>query len=342
MSSAFFGRGRITGDGMKRLFSSLLVLSLSEINCLRAEPILLKNQAIVVTVDSDLGRITEFRSLRGSNLMHIRDPRFDLPKKMQNDYVMRGGERLCPTQTLVWRYLAPNPAVSGSYNFLPDEAIDGQPWRLVSASARSVTLESSQSQWLGLIARRTLTLHDSKPILKINTTLERVARSPIPVQVWSISIIQNPEFCLLGIDEEFRGSPFAWTELSKPGRLQRNAVRDLGDALAFTPPEEPDSSKVGSMGSWIAAIYPKEIFLQVVEFAPNEAYPDNSSVQAYAGTGYFEIETLSPNQFLKVGQKLQSRVIWKLLARPTGPLNRFIAGKVSELSGESEDLRESR
>lgn len=297
-----------------RLLSRCGVFFLS-VGMLSAAPMTLKNQHLIVSVDPEIGRITEFRAPQGNNLMQMANPKPDPSRKSPNDYLAYGGERLCPTPPLVWRYLAPDPTAAGKYHFLPDTALDGQPWRVVASTTLSLTLESARSDWLGVIAHRTFTLDREAPILRIHTTLKRVAPSPIPVQVWSIAVIHRPEFFLLGIDSSWRHSTTAWIELSKPGRLPPQAIQTGTGSIKFTIPQHPDHPKIGAMGSWIAAIYENTIFLQVTEFAPQGCYPDSSSTQAYAREEFAEIETLSTNQFLRTGEALSHWVAWTILPR---------------------------
>lgn len=305
-----------------------------------AEPIALRNPVLVVAVDPASGRITEFRSPKGENLMQLENPQFNRAKKTENSYVAHGGERISPTEMFIWRMVSPDPDIADKYLFLPDKVIDGAPWRVVASTSLSVTIESGRSDWLGLVVRRTITLDPQDPKLSIETVMERVSRSAIPVQVWSIAVVKSPEFCLLGIDPSWRDSPFAWTVLSRPGRMPADAVALSGGVVKFVIPDKPDHPKVGAMGSWIAGVYKNEIFLQIVDFDPNGCYPDNSSVQAYADVGFVEIETLSQNRFLHVGEKLTNKVLWQLINRPSdGDLAGFLEDQTRKTSPNTNRLK---
>ncbi len=109
------------------------------------------------------------------------------------------------------------------------------------------------------------------------------------------------------------GGERAWHDFNAKKPLDPH-VSSLGRALRYDPPE--GSSKIGTFGSWVAAVYEDTLFVQHVRYDPNGFYPDKSSVQLYACDRYAEIETLSPNVPLAAGESISNTVTWVLVDRP--------------------------
>jgi hypothetical protein len=172
-----------------------------------------------------------------------------------------------------------------------------------------------------------------------------VAENRFPVHIWSVSQVRPAEFYLLNLSPERprpgpsdgdragtfgqrRGPDRAWHEFNAKRPLQAH-VTPVRNALRYNPPE--GSSKIGTYGSWLAAVYEDTLFVQHVKYDPSAHYPDRSSVQLYASKDYAELETLSPSVPLPGGESVANTVRWVLAERPSGAS----AEELARLAAES-------
>ena len=290
-------------------------------------PVTIKNASIRLTVNPSVGRVVDFGRIDGPNLMRITDQTVVTEAKPErNGYQGYGGDQLWPAQQAQWG------GVRGSGGGWPPLAeLDGPNWTIVDKSASHITIESPQTPLLGLVARRRFEISANEPTVVITNTFERVERpnevAEIPVQIWSVTGITEPEFTLAEVSPDRAENDRYVALSSNPSGI----VKDLGDSNALRidnrahgPGESIRAAamKAGMYGDWLAAVYPDDIFLQRSKYDRKGLFPDKAATEIYSsqtsGAEYVELEVLSSAKLLGVGDKLTNTVRWDLLKRPAG------------------------
>lgn len=289
-------------------------------------PVVISNGEILLSVNPSVGRVVEFRRLDGPNLMRIPDASVLTDAKPEsNSYQIYGGDQLWPAQQARWG------DIGGSGGWPPLQEMDGPNWTLVDQSDSHITIQSPEGPLLGLVATRRFELSPDDPKVTIINTFERKSlpaqAADIPVNIWSVTGIVEPQVTLAGVRTDRPGQE-AFTSLSSnAGDL--TTVLDDGFAVLFEnrahgsgEPVSGQSSKVGTHGDWLAAVYAGDIFLQRSKYDPEGLFPDDAAVEIFSsqavGTEYVELEVLSPAEMLQVGEKMTNVVQWHLLKRPRG------------------------
>ena len=101
-------------------------------------------------------------------------------------------------------------------------------------------------------------------------------------------------------------------------------------------PTREGQQKFGTLGRWIAAVWPDGVMVQRVALPTHGMYPEATSLQFYYSGPYGELETLGPAQLLKTGEVLTTTVVWQWLGDVGSPpgdaeLARDIEAAESEL-----------
>ena len=171
-------------------------------------------------------------------------------------------------------------------------------------------------------------------MVTIKNTIEQTARSPFPVFIWSVTQIRPPEFCLLDIapEQPFPDKPFI--NLTSRGTPSMAMVPGERAVRMQALPEK--HTKLGTLGRWLAAVYPDCILLQSAAYDSTGCYSERANMEVYwnAKTGhkptsdnwptgtwnqdYVELEPISPLKHLQPGETLAYTVTWQILPRPQG------------------------
>lgn len=236
---------------------------------------------------------------QGRNLLHVNLA--PAPSGKHGDWISYGGDWLWSSLQSTWPFLSAGELVP------PDRNTH---WETISRSAESVTLESAPIRSLGIRMRRTFTINSAARKLVIENRVTRQTAHPQSVHLWSVTQLPRPEYVLLDLAWQPTGVP-AVVEISRPNRVLPEHCTRLGNAVRFDYTRAPEHAKIGTLGGWIAAVYPNGTLLQRIDFHPGECYPELSSVQVYSNQEFLELELLSPNRHLRPGESLQSRVEWE-------------------------------
>lgn len=237
----------------------------------------------------------------GRNLLHVNPA--PAPSGKHGDWISYGGDWLWSSLQSTWPFLSAGELVP------PDRNIRWQP---VARTERSLTLKSALIRPLGIELRRTFHIDPAAGKLMIENRITRRSAHPQSLHLWSVTQLPRPEYVLLDLAWRPEGVP-AVVEISRPNRVLPEHCTRLGNAVRFDYTCAPEHAKIGTLGSWIAAVYPAGTLLQRIDFLPGECYPELSSVQVYSNREFLELELLSPNRHLRPGESLQSRVEWQWL-----------------------------
>lgn len=276
-----------------------------------ADTVTLGNGHVEVGVAPGVGRIVRFAPAGGENVLWVAPAgAYDHPfVAYGRTYVNVGGDKVWPTVQALW------PRAYGGGDWPPEAAIDGSPWTLVEHSPGRIVIESPVSPALGVRVRRTIALPANAPRVEITNELTRVKPSVFPVHLWTVTQAVPPAAVMLDIAADRAAAP-PFVHLSDPAAVAPHLATVADDEAVRWRLDQVGDAKLGTLGRWVAALYPDTIFLQSTGFDPRAAYPDASSVQVYSSGDYTELELLSPFVHLQPGQTLTNRVTWQLLPRP--------------------------
>ena len=258
----------------------------------RDRSIFLDNGRARLGVCPEVGRIVWFSSSETrDNVLWINDSQPFIERRASQGWCNWGGDKLWPAPQSDWAEVM-------GWRWPPDPVLDGLSWKLLDHGPLSCVMESRPSPYWGVAFRRRITMDADRPLVEIRNTMVRVSECGSPVNIWSVTQVERPECCLLGIAEptaEPSRASWRWLSGEPPGVAASPVVREIGGAVEYSPPGEPPT-KIGTMGRWIAAVYPDVIFLQeTAVIDPDGDYADNASVQVYADARCVEMELLSPD-----------------------------------------------
>ncbi|MEM6551954.1 MAG: DUF4380 domain-containing protein [Planctomycetota bacterium] len=301
----------------------------------------LTNGTVRLGVSPIAGRAVLFGTADGSNLLwtappkelaNWREPKTDHPR---NPYANLGGDKVWLLPQGQWSI-----AYGGPGRWPPDGVIDGQPWSLIrNSNASSITIQSPTCPATGIQLTRSFTLDAHQPRVTTTTTATKLKPSSLPINIWTVTQIINPDHTLL---HRTAHSPPPINSDGWVGLIANHSMNDritpvspstlrfqLPAHDANDPNKPPRGGKVGTLGRWIAAVYPDlphtpRYFIQTTTLEPDVMYLDASNLQVYHESRYTELETLSPGVHLQVGQSLEHTVVWSLtnqLPTPPAPPN---------------------
>lgn len=189
--------------------------------------------------------------------------------------------------------------------------MEGLPWILLEHDSNRIVFESSPIPKLAIRIIRDIEIPRDGQQVVIKNRIERYAPNPFPVQVWSITQIKIPAYCFMEIPSPL--SPATSTFVSLLGRDSAELIA-AGRFLRHTPLLKGETAKTGTLGSWVAAIFPDGlILLQYIDVKHGACYPDSASVEAYSDKNCMEIETLGEQRHLMPGEALECKVIWTIV-----------------------------
>lgn len=280
-------------------------------SCVATEPFVLDNGVAAAEISPEIGRITGWK-LRGGENVLWNNPSDNLSTPYVPGWKNYGGDK-------VW--LVPQKMREAAFGGpAPDPVIDGQPWRVTAQSARSITIESGESDFLRCRVSRVITLDETEPVLTVTTTVSRVAASPVPVEIWTVSQAKRPEFGLVDLAADFYPGEPRFRQMCA-GRSNFQPI-EIGPLLKVPlPPKGWD--KFSAYGRFVESVYSGAVFRQEFEPQPDGAYPERSTVHLYVNDDYVEMECFSPLRHLKAGESMTLAVRWSLRPRDgwrqTGP-----------------------
>ena len=259
------------------------------------------------------GRLVWFSGKDGKNLLWVNDDKeiYDYHKRLPRSYLNFGGDKIWLIPQSLWQ-------TAFGKQWPPPIPLEGMPWKVVQKSACSITVKSQVIPQLGVELERTFTLAEHAPLLTVKNTVRRLTANPYPVQLWSITQVRHPAFCVEEIPAKSAfPKPYIiykrpeYSRLIANGRLLRQdiCVKEFG-------------AKSGTLGSFAAAVYADgKMLLQSHSVRPGGCYPEGASIQVHTNAYYVELETLDELVHLLPGESRTNQVTWSLLPEEYG-LNR--------------------
>jgi len=222
------------------------------------------------------------------------------------------------------------PAPQGLWNWPPPDVFDAAPLAFRVNADHSVTLTSPVSPRFGLRTERRLVLHPQEPVLRIETTYEKVAGEPLEVSVWIITQTRDAEAIYLPVPANSKfplGTTAIWG-------VPTNQLTSLPGNLLRLDRDRQASHKIGNDGSSLVWVGEREVLRVEIPRSPGANYPDDGcSAEIYTNPDpvpYVELETLGPLKRLQTGDRLSATNVYRL-ARRNGTAPEAAAKAILEL-----------
>jgi hypothetical protein len=207
----------------------------------------------------------------------------------------KGGNRLYPAQQKIWHSIC-SKEWSG-------EDFDKLRWSITETDSRKLTLISEKYAPAGLYLIRQFELDAVKMQIIIKDTAYRYQYSPFPVQLWTVTQLPYPKYCVLdkkrNIDNQRNH-----VLIGNKKYYRREKLKERPGKLIIDCSQKLSGMKIGTLGTYIAAVYEGRTIFCKGNFDPAESYPDGASIEFYGGNEYIEMEVFSPEKYLKVGEKI--------------------------------------
>lgn len=286
---------------MKRLLSTFCFAALAAAAGTVAFPdaVTLDNGHIRVGVSPAAGRIVDFASSGGGNLLWLNTGAEVRELRGSGRWVNYGGDRLWPELYNYWRSIR-------RVN-IPDPQIDGGGWELVERAPLALTIRSRVSESLGCRALRRIELVPGRPRLAVTNRLEQVEPTPFPVQLWPVTQIPPAEYYF-----------FATAPARVPYRIssdEQGVITVLPEQLVYRAPRGTTTKLTGN-GEWLAARFGELLLVQASRHAPGACYPEGGSQLLFTGPRYAELEFCGGLRHLKPGEAVENTVYWELVRLP--------------------------
>jgi hypothetical protein len=270
---------------------------------------LLSNGCVEAVVAPAIGRVMQLR-LAGEAVGPLWENRTldgQLHDAASDEWINFGGDKSWPAPQSAW------PRQQGR-EWPPPVAFDSRPVEAVAVE-RGVTLTSPVDPGFGIQVVRHVELDAGQPVLRIRTEYRKLLGGPLRVGIWTITQLREPErvAVLLAEDSKF---PAGYLRLfaAQPAELK------LDGRLLWLKRHTSEQVKIGTDGGsmvWVGANCALRID---AEAGPGE-YPDGGCVtEIYTNPdpfSYVELETLSPIQAIKAGDRIERTTVYTLKSRST-------------------------
>ncbi len=270
--------------------------------------LLMSNGVAEVVIVPAIGRVMQFRFAGEDSGAFWENRALDgKPADPESkEWVNVGGDKSWPAPQADW------PKMTGR-EWPPPPAFDA-----VAVEAKvdgdAVELASPVCKFFGIRVRRRIELAESKPLLTITTTYEKVQGDPVRVSVWVITQLNEPERVFV--------QPAAKSRYPEGYNKQTDSLpRDLKSerGLVSLTRDTAKGTKIGSDGDrlvWMDAKYVVGVLSPREHGSP---YPDQeSSIEVWTNPDplkYIELETLGPLATMKVGDNIDRTNFYVLRRR---------------------------
>jgi len=306
------------GVRVGRVSLAFLVLGASgSLMAQEADKLVIENETVRIVLDAQRGRMLEFlpKGPGVRNVLWVNTDGRREAEAAQAGYQNWGGDKVWPTPQPFWRYALGRV-------WPPDETTDGGAARGMQLGSRRARLVFPLSAAFQTRLERDFELEPERAVLRIRNRVVQERPSPFPVQIWSITQVPLPVRVLFDVapDAPPLGQPVNLNGLRTkpplgPVALAEGAIARGEMWVAFRP-GAAFRQKLGTLGRWIAGVWPDGVLLQSVAFAPQGLYPEATSLQLYHDDRYAELETLGPARLLAPGEECEALVIWQWLPAP--------------------------
>jgi hypothetical protein len=268
----------------------------------------LQNESVEVIVVPEVGRVMSFRFRDGDNVfwddVSLRGKKGD---PSGAEWVNFGGDKTWPSPEAEWK------THTRRENWMPPPGFDGLPGA-ARREGDAIILTSPVDPFYGVRTSRRITLRGADPVMRIETTYEKVSGATFPVAIWVITQLRDPIAVYVPIpagsrfpEGHFRFRDTPWPQLEHTNGL----IKVIRDPAA--------SHKLGSDADRMLWMGEKVMCLIATDRVAGVEYPDRgASAEVYTNPDpktYVELETLGPLAPLATGQRISETNTYTLLHR---------------------------
>ena len=280
----------------------------------------ISNLEIKLIVIPETGRIIYFGFLNGENLFYeneaLEGVEFKVGEYFAENNIKQapnvGGNRVLPCSE------AYHHLITGSRH-IPDPYINASCYSVTFLS-NGIVLESPISDLLGIQIKRTITISEDgaevdiqQEMVKIQVAKNTVLET-IPLTIWSLSKIKTPNVSFSSIAEnsifENGFTISKWPDAknyAEENASVKNTILSLKSSDEFPQKIGLDARK------WVAGYLNDTLFVEQFTFDEKATYPDNgTSVTIFGNHLFTELECLSPERKLSIGEKITYNLSWSL------------------------------
>lgn len=279
------------------------------------DAIVLRNPLLEVAIFPALGRIGVLRFGDLDNVLRFDT---DLARQASTDAATDdhwrnfGGDWLWPVSQAHWEQYFHR-------SWPPRLAIDGRPWEarawVDEEGLQTCLLRIDIGAPLYISVQRKIQLGADSAVVTISQRIERNSSTPVPVTLWNISQIPGARLVALPVDDVSR-FPGGYSVLAFAPPAADHLTR-AGGVLVMDV-QAGGEHKIGSDSprGWIAAQRESVLLVErAVSANGTGEFPDGGCrVELYAnsGLGYTEIETLSEERALDLGEAVENTLTLSL------------------------------
>jgi hypothetical protein len=282
----------------------------------------ISNSEIKIIVVPEMGRILHFSFLEGENIFY-ENQEFEGVEFSLGEYYKKGehiqapdigGNRVLPCSEEYFHLL------TGSRH-VPDPFINASAYKATCID-NGVILESPISKLLGIQIKRTITISEKGTRVNIKqklikkTVAQNEQMEKIPLTIWSLSKIKTPNISYLPIQEKsvFKDGFMIPVWPDSKNNATSNVI--VNSNLLEIKSSGGMPQKVGADSkTWVAAHLNKLVFIEHFNFVERlrEFYPDGgTSVTIFGNSLFTELECLSPEKTLLIGEQINYDLYWNL------------------------------
>jgi hypothetical protein len=272
------------------------------------DSIVMSNGKVEVVIVPAIGRVMQFKFVGDEEGPIWNNRRLDgQPANGEaNDWVNFGGDKTWPSPEAQW------PKLRG-HSWRPPAAFDSMPVQ-ASIGNDSATLVSPVDPSYGIRTHRKITLIPDKPIMRIETTYEKIQGDPKKVGVWVITQVRDPIGAYLAVP----ASSIFPNGYNNMAHSLPPSLRFEKGLLSLT--RNPKAAyKIGSDAGAVLWVGNKMALLIESPRVAGGEYPDhNSSAEIYTNPDplqYIEMELLGPLSTMKVGDRIHRSSTYTLFHR---------------------------
>ncbi len=263
----------------------------------------LRNDVLEVVVIPEIGRIAHLGFRGEQNVLRLDETLHGQParsEEAEDEWRNFGGDWIWPVAQNHW------PDFQDG-DWPPSRILDGVPWTgrawRTEDESQYALFSRDYGEPLHIRVTRTIRLDPTNSSISVRQRIERADASTIPVTLWHLSQIKEPDHVVIPIEEDSRfpdGIALLKFDPPEPGVLKY-----CGNTLVYDA-QRGDEHKLGSDSprAWMAAQAGDILIVARAQSNITEGeYPEGGcTLQMYAnrGLGYIELETLSVERDLDV------------------------------------------
>ena len=280
----------------------------------------LSNSLIKLIVVPETGRIHFLSFIDGENIFYENEELNGVSFKNDEYYIEKGekkspnigGNRVLPCSEDYFHLLTDS-------RHIPDPYINASQYSFTLLD-NGIILKSPISKLLGIQITRKITISEESSTIKIAQEIVKLKQAnkkeleQIPLTIWSLSKIKTPNVSYTGISKNsiFKNG-FIISKWPDAKNYAEDNVSVINNILALKSTEK-HPQKIGiDSKKWVAGYLNNTLFVEEFIFDNEETYPDNgTSVTIFGNHLFTELECLSPERVLKIGESIHYNLSWNL------------------------------